>query len=207
MTFKFCKDFNLQQIDSRQPLHDIICQLYTAYSHVVQNLKYINVYQVPFQYYRDLMKLIYKKKFVDKHHLILSTSKALSDSFELNGNGFLNQTKQLQLQRILSTKTNVVEDDQVTQGQKPNRTSDESKYHEYFLVEANKILKQKPQLHDSLLTQTLERIDQRKKQDMDENYQSSDQASSDLEYLNQERRNIKGMLSKKISHKVSRQTT
>lgn len=36
-----------------------------------------------------------------------------------------------------------------------------------------------------------------RKKELDDNYQTSDMATSDNDYLNQERRNLKGMLNKK----------
>ena len=44
---------------------------------------------------------------------------------------------------------------------------DESKYHEYFIIQSNKIQKKSPRIHENLISKTLQDIDNKKKLEMD----------------------------------------
>ncbi|CAD8115928.1 unnamed protein product [Paramecium sonneborni] len=200
LTYKFVKDFNLDQIEINQPLQDIILQLHIVYAEVISKINYFQHYEYQFAYFRDIIKMINQTKNkinINNSNHRLCDSTHLSNSY--TPNKYIETTYKGQLKRLTHP---LVEDDEplVTQDnvKKIQKTSDETKFHQYFIQQSSIIQRKSPLLHEKLISQTLQTIDQMRRKELDDNYQTSDQAASDIDYLNQERRNLKGMLNKKI---------
>ncbi|CAD8174631.1 unnamed protein product [Paramecium pentaurelia] len=188
-------DINFDNIDVTLSNHEIICQMYDQYSKLIKEADIQKHFQIQFQYYRDIMRHIYK----NNQNFNLKTL-TLKQKFNNEVTSpYLLQIKQIQLKRLQEQVNNSNLDDENNFKMHSNRTinaSDDRKYHEYFIHQSSKIKKQFPALHDNLVTKTLQDIDIMKQKELNENYQQSDQISSDMDYLNQERRNLKGILNK-----------
>ncbi|CAD8112795.1 unnamed protein product [Paramecium sonneborni] len=202
LTYKFVKEFNFDQIELNQPLQDIILQLHIVYAEVISKINYFQHYEYQFAYFRDIVKMINQAKNKIKIN-INNNSHKLCDSTHLSSsytpNKYIEATYKGQLKRLTHPQ---VEDNEpiITQDnvKKIQKTSDETKFHQFFIQQSSIIQRKSPLLHEKLISQTLQTIDQMRKKELDDNYQTSDQAASDIDYLNQERRNLKGMLNKKI---------
>ncbi|CAK57456.1 unnamed protein product (macronuclear) [Paramecium tetraurelia] len=189
-------DISLDDIDVTLSNHEIICHLYDQYSKLIKEADIKKHFELQFSYYRDIMRHIYKnnQNF---------NPKALTLKQKFNNevtSPFLLQIKQLQLKRLQEQANSTHLDDESNFKMNSNKainTSDDRKYHEYFIHQSSKIKKHFPVLQDQLVTKTLQDIDVMRQKELNENYQQSDQISSDMDYLNQERRNLKGILSKK----------
>ncbi|CAD8115735.1 unnamed protein product [Paramecium sonneborni] len=190
------QDINFDNIDITLSNHEIICQMYDQYSKLIKDADIKKHFELQFSYYRDIMRHIYKN-----NQNFNSKSLTLKQKFTNEVTSpFLLQIKQLQLKRLQEQVNSSNLDDESNfkmQSNKTFNTQDDRKYHEYFIHQSSKIKKQFPALHDHLVTKTLQDIDVMKQKEMNENYQQSDLISSDMDYLNQERRNLKGILSKK----------
>ncbi|CAD8082172.1 unnamed protein product [Paramecium primaurelia] len=202
LTYKFVKDFNFDQIEINQPIQDIILQLHIVYAELISKINYFQHYEYQFAYFRDIVKLINQSKNKIKTN-IFNNSHKLCDSTHLSSsytpNKYIETIYKGQLKRLTNPQ---FEEDEIIYTQdnvkKIQKTSDETKFHQFFIQQSSIIQRKSPLLHEKLISQTLQTIDQMRKKELDDNYQTSDQAASDNDYLNQERRNLKGMLNKKI---------
>ncbi|CAD8112610.1 unnamed protein product [Paramecium sonneborni] len=187
---------NFDNIDVTLTNHEIICQMYDQYSKLIKEADIKKHFELQFSYYRDIMRHIQK----NNQNFNLK-SQTLKQKFTNEVTSpFLLQIKQLQLRRLQEQANSTNLDDECNLKMHSNKTlntKDDRKYHEYFIHQSSKIKKQFPVLHENLVTKTLQDIDVMKQKEMNENYQQSDLISSDMDYLNQERRNLKGILSKK----------
>ncbi|CAD8166552.1 unnamed protein product [Paramecium pentaurelia] len=190
-------DISFDDIDVTLSNHEIICQLYDQYSKLIKEADIKKHFELQFSYYREIMRHIYKnnQNFNQK-------SQTLKQKFNNEVTSpFLLQIKQQQLKRLQEQVNSTHLDDNESNfkmnSNKAINTSDDRKYHEYFIHQSSKIKKQFPALQDHLVTKALQDIDIMRQKELNENYQQSDQISSDMDYFNQERRNLKGILSKK----------
>ncbi|CAD8166396.1 unnamed protein product [Paramecium pentaurelia] len=201
LTYKFVKDFNFDQIEINQPISDIILQLHIVYAEIILKINYFQHYEYQFAYFRDIVKIMNQSKQKINTN-ITNNSHKLCDSTHLSSsytpNKFIEATYKGQLKRL--TNPPVEEEEPIfsqNNVKKIQKTSDETKFHQFFIQQSSIIQRKSPLLHEKLISQTLQTIDQMRKKELDDNYQTSDQAASDNDYLNQERRNLKGMLNKK----------
>ncbi|CAK60907.1 unnamed protein product (macronuclear) [Paramecium tetraurelia] len=188
-------DINFDNIDITLSNHEIICQMYDQYSKLIKEADIQKHFQIQFSYYRDIMRHIYKNN-QNFNFKALTLKQKFSNEVT---SPYLLQIKQIQLKRLQEQVNNSNLDDECNFKMHSNRAinaSDDRKYHEYFIHQSSKIKKQFPALHENLVTKTLQDIDVMRQKELNENYQQSDQISSDMDYLNQERRNLKGILSK-----------
>ncbi|KAM3129339.1 hypothetical protein pb186bvf_018555 [Paramecium bursaria] len=194
LTQKFTIEISLDGIDTQLDFQNIILKIYDKYAKQVRSSKYILHFDHFFQIYKDLINRIRKT-----HSQTEPDHSAISNLY------FLKTTNQQQINRLIEAKQ--AQDIEEQKNHKMIKLYDESKYHEYFIIQSNKIQKKSPRIHENLISKTLQDIDNKKKLEMDQNYQTSELAQSEQDYLNQERRNLKGILNKKTSSQVSRQTT